>query len=513
MLAALSSVSAGETMIDITPDSSAEATSNGLSPAPASGPAQAASGPTPFVTAVVLDGADKATEAYLAKNPGAVSFCALRLSDGAVLAAAQPRRPMLPASVQKLCTTAVALEKLGNDFKFTTTVALLGGDLVVVGDGDPTLGDPVLARAAGRTIYDALDSWAAAVKALGVAQINDLVLDESIFPQRRPADWPANQRGRWYCAPVSGLNFNNNCLDVLLSVQQGQVSVELSPQSQLIAVDNRLAMGNKHLWHVALSDDVSSIRLTGMVRQSSRATFDPANVAVEEPALLLGRVLADRLARAGVTVKNQIVLRQVRRTDGSLPPELTVIARQADPLAAALRRMNKNSLNMAAECVFLRAAADPAAADAYASAAVEAKKVLQERFGLPADEFVISDGCGLSRQDRLSPMACTLLLRQLARGRHAGAFLPTLAVAGVDGSLSKRLGRCAGRFIGKTGTVSGVSTLAGYLLDQDGRPIVAAAVFCGDPPGGIARARQVQDALITRWIVEYAQSPKGSAGK
>ncbi len=62
---------------------------------------------------------------------------------------------MLPASVQKLCTTAVALEKLGNDFQFVTTVAMAGSDLVIVGDGDPTLGDPVLAR-------DIASSWSRA---------------------------------------------------------------------------------------------------------------------------------------------------------------------------------------------------------------------------------------------------------------------------------------------------------------------------------------------------------------
>jgi D-alanyl-D-alanine carboxypeptidase/D-alanyl-D-alanine-endopeptidase (penicillin-binding protein 4) len=419
----------------------------------------------------------------------------MRLADGAILASGRPERPMQPASVQKLCTTAVALETLGDNFQFITTVGLLGHDLVVVGDGDPMLGDPVVARASGGTIYDALDSWAAALKARGVMELNDLVLDNTFFTQGRPADWPANQRGHWYCAPV----------DILVHLENGHPAAELQPQSQLIQVDNRLSGGARHLWHVAVSDDVSTVRLTGSIRLSSRQAPSPINVAVDNPTVLLGRVLADRLARAGITLKGQIVVHPVLAPDRSLPAGLVVIAKQASPLTVALARMNKNSLNLAAECVFLRAAADPAAPEAFASAAKNAAAVLVEKYHLPADQFALVDGCGLSHKNRLSPLAMAMLLRHLARSGHAPVFLPTLAIAGVDGSLSKRLGACSGRFIGKTGTVAGVSTLAGYVLDGRGRPVVAAAIFCGDPPGGRDQARQVQDAMITRWIVQFGQ--------
>lgn len=118
---------------------------------------------------------------------------------------------------------------------------------------------------------------------------------------------------------------------------------------------------------------------------------------------------------------------------------------------------------------------------------------------------MISDGCGLSKHNRLSPLAAATLLRQLALSSHAQIFLPTLAIGNVDGSLARRLSHCSGRFIGKTGTVSGVSTLAGYILDGQGKPIAAAAIFSNDPRFGLPSAHRIQDVLVSRWVVEFGQ--------
>ena len=445
---------------------------------------------------------DPATEAYLAGNPAAVGYCAVRLSDGAVLAAGGADRPMLPASVQKLCTSAVALARLGSDFQFTTTLALCGQDLAIVGEGDPTLGDPVLAQADGGSIYDVLDSWAAALKERGLGEVGDIVLEDGIFQERRHPDWPASQHTRWYCAPAGGLNFNDNCLDISLGIVEGRPVAQVQPASALIRVDNRLRVGRKQLWHATITGEGATVRLTGTVSQSMS---EPLSVAVDDPGLLLGRVLADRLARAGLTVNGRLVRRPVLTPERALGPEWVVVARHATPLGRALARMNKNSLNLAAECVFLRAGSEPGVPTTFESAARTAQQVLQEQYGLPAEQVVVADGSGLSRRNRLSAQAAVLLLRQLARGPHAKMLTPTLAVAGVDGSLVKRLGHSSGRFIGKTGSLANVSTLAGYIVDPDGRPVVAAAIFCNDCPGGVERARQIQDALIARWIVEYGQ--------
>ena len=101
------------------------------------------------------------------------------------------------------------------------------------GDGDPTFGDPVLAAAGGKTIYHVLDDWAGILKARGVTSVDgQLALDDDIFQERRHPHWPQAQHQRWFCAPVSGLNFNDNCLDIRIRLVQGAPQVEVSPAAR-----------------------------------------------------------------------------------------------------------------------------------------------------------------------------------------------------------------------------------------------------------------------------------------
>jgi D-alanyl-D-alanine carboxypeptidase/D-alanyl-D-alanine-endopeptidase (penicillin-binding protein 4) len=425
-----------------------------------------------------------------------VSISAVLVGDGQVLLDRQGSTPVTPASVQKLLATAVALRTLGADFAFTTRLVRIGNDLAVVGDGDPTLGDPYLAEVSGGTIYDVLDDWAAKVRQAGPSAIaGDLVLDDSIFSSGRHPDWPAEQLDRWYCAPVSGLNFNTNCIDVTLRVTAAGVEPAVSPVSRYITVSGRITRGGRDLWSARLGRDDASLTFSG---QASRSSTEPLNVPVNDPTLLAGRVLADRLARAGVELKGQIVKRRIVAADRSLPAGAVVLATHSMPLPAVLARTNKRSLNMGAECVLLRSAA-AAGEGTFAAAAKLANQVLARDYHMDPAQFSVADGSGMSRNNRLSAAALAGLLAELARGPHAKVVLDSLAVAGVDGSLDDRLKTLSGRVIGKTGTLTGVSTLAGYVLSKDGRPVIAFAIFCTGNDGAAA-ARDMQDALLTAWI-------------
>ncbi|TFG87446.1 MAG: hypothetical protein E4H17_03365, partial [Gemmatimonadales bacterium] len=114
---------------------------------------------------------EQAMAAYLAGYRTQVAYHAVRLADGAVLASRDAETPLPPASVQKLVSSAVALTVLGEPFHFTTRLAVLADDLLLVGDGDPVLGDPVLAAERGGSIYDSFDAWADQLKAGGVTGI------------------------------------------------------------------------------------------------------------------------------------------------------------------------------------------------------------------------------------------------------------------------------------------------------------------------------------------------------
>jgi len=122
---------------------------------------------------------------------------------------------MIPASNMKIIATATALKYLGGDFEYTTKVGLLGDSLVIIGSGDPLLGDEKTEAKHGRQRHWVLDDIVAALKEHGVTNVNDVIVDTSVFDDERVhLSWPEDQLNRWYACEVSGLNYNDNCIAI-----------------------------------------------------------------------------------------------------------------------------------------------------------------------------------------------------------------------------------------------------------------------------------------------------------
>ncbi len=413
---------------------------------------------------------------------------AIDLRTGETLLAHRQADPRIPASVQKLLTSAVALERLGGEFRFETRLLRLGDDLVVDGQCDPTLGDPLLAERNDANVYAVLDAWArAAGKDPRQATARDLVLRQrrDLETYRHP-DWPDAQKRRWYCAPVAALNFHDNCLDVTFAKGRSKPVPVLAPQSRYLRLTDRTRRGKRHVWWARLAESDGVVTIGGTVASASGS---PYPVAVDYPPLLLGRVLADRLARAGVQVEGSLCLK--RLSDDALEDARTLASHRTG-LPEVLARANKRSLNLAAECLLLRAGDYT-----WQGSARQAKRTLVKTFGLSERDLIVADGSGLSRRNRVTAQAITRLLTGLANRDDGALVLRSLPIAGVDGSLRRRLRdrRYRGRIAAKTGTLAGVSCLAGYVLDRagkEGEPVIAFAVLCNDLSG---RQRSAADQL------------------
>ena len=441
-----------------------------------------------------------AVEAYSKATRAVVGVCATDLRTGKDLLSIREKDLFIPASNQKLLTAATALARLSADYKFVTQVCPVGDDLWVFGSGDPTFGDPVLAEEANATIYDELDRWAAAVKkALPNGVAGNLVvckafrLDQTVAQESfRHPDWPKDQYNTWYCAPAAALNFNDNCLDVTFRLAKGKIIPSVVPQSRFIQVANKITVGPKHLWSLRYSAGDSVVTLTGTASASSTT---PMNVPVNDPLLLTGRVLADRLERAGVKIGGSIVTADAP-PDGASAASLKPICQTAQPLPVVLRRTNKHSLNMAAESVFLRAGDGT-----WAGSAKIMAETLQKHFGLDAGSLVVRDGGGLSRQNRVAPQAVVKVLAAVAARKDAKALADSLPVAGTDGTLERRMTAppYRGRVLAKTGYILGVSCLSGYVLDKHGRPAVAFSILAEKVPSA-EPCRKLQDSLCRAWV-------------
>ena len=414
---------------------------------------------------------------------GVVGVSVIDLRSGSALYELHADEPRTPASNQKLVTCAFAIAKLGSDFEFVTAVYRLGDDVIVVGDGDPTLGDPVLAQANGTSIYAELDKWAGAVKAsFGDQPVRNVVLCVSRDPARyRHEDWPDNQLDRWYAAPAADLNFNNNCIDIELRVSGGKIQATVHPVSRLIQVDNRLQLGKKgDPWSARPAKDLSTVALLG---KTSGPTGEPQSVAIDDPPMLLGRALVERLLSAGVNIGGSLHL--TRASDVDLKAA-NRISETRTPLMVAIMRANKRSLNMAAECIFLRAGDGT-----WEGSAAIASQTLCKAYGLVPANLDIREGSGLSAKDRVAPSAMTAMLKALAGNK---AFVESLPIAGEDGTLERRMKDPAskGHVLGKTGYIAGASCLSGYVLDKSGKPAYAYSIMC-NKAADLSKARALQD--------------------
>ncbi len=438
---------------------------------------------------------------YRAASGSSVGLHVINLADGATMCDISAEKPMIPASNQKILTSAVALKRLGADFRFCTKLSASGENLIVTGDGDPTTGDARLAGAQNETIYATFDKWAETLKKKGFRQIGDLTVRAGVFsePYVHP-DWPASQRQRWYSAPVAGANFNNNCLDIGFVVRDKRILPLMAPTSRFLRVDSLVQVGKRHLWHCRFDRTGTQVKLSGTV---TGGTSGLLSVAVPNPPALFAAVLADRLTQAGITVKGRIA---VSNDWPGAEKDLRLIATAETPLASAMLRANKQSLNMMAECIFLRSAATDGKAATWEKAAEAARKTLLDDYGLKGDQFTIADGSGYSRRNLASAATLTALLRKLSDQEQ---FVRSLAVAGVDGSMRRRLaGPCRERVLGKTGSLAGVSALSGYITDRAGAPKLAFSIIVNGRTDGKGFSAKRLEQDICEMLIRTVDAPK-----
>lgn len=445
-----------------------------------------------------------AIEAYEKDSGATVGVSAVDLVTGRNLIARRDGQLFIPASNQKLLTTAFALVKLGAEFEFTTSVYRLGNDIIITGDGDPTLGDPVIASLAGKSIYAEPDRWATAVKQhFGQKLTGDIIVCTPTGQAgARHADWPKSQYQHWYAAAVANLNFHNNCLDVTFTLDAGAVAPHVTPVSRFIDITSRVKPSKRHRWALGTNDEETLVKLTGTISQSTK---DPISVAIDKPALLLGRVLAERIISAGVAFDGKV--RVVAPGDVKLDAAVELCSTKT-PLSVALKRANKHSLNLAAECILIRAA-DGLWCQSWLSSGQVMAETMEKGFNLDAKDLVVRDGSGLSRKNRITPAAMAKLLARLAERKDAAVLLESLAISGQDGTLRRRFTEPAyrGQILAKTGSLAGVSCLSGYVKGNSDRPAMAFAILINDIPGGKTyRARHLQDS-ICRLLADAANRP------
>ncbi|HSV26286.1 MAG TPA: D-alanyl-D-alanine carboxypeptidase/D-alanyl-D-alanine-endopeptidase, partial [Sedimentisphaerales bacterium] len=377
----------------------------------------------------------------------------VRADTGRVVYQHNASTPLIPASTMKLVTSAAALSILGADFQYVTQVGLAGDDLVIIGSGDPLLGDRINDERAGKPIGWVLDDIVQRLLDHGTTRIENIIVDSTVFDDERfHPSWPQNQLHRWYAAEVSGLNFYGNCVEILARNTGGpKAELTVRPATSYVTITNNTQVSTSGqntigFWRRQGSNHVIA---TGRCRRETAWM----RITIDRPPAFFGTLIAERLNQAGIETLGYLVEKTAPERN------VNIIATYSTPLADVLARCNKDSLGLAAECLMktLGARASGGRGGSWESGRAEVARFLTS-LGVSADEFIIDDGGGLSNRNRLSANALTRVLLSMYRTKDWPAIRDSLAVGGVDGTAARwfREPGYRGRILGKTGYIAGV---------------------------------------------------------
>jgi serine-type D-Ala-D-Ala carboxypeptidase/endopeptidase (penicillin-binding protein 4) len=433
-------------------------------------------------------------------NDDVIGVVVLPLAGGAPLVLHRAEVPMQPASTIKLLTSAVALSQLGPNHRGRTELLsaaarqgdVLQGDLVLRGGVDPEFGVPQL--------------WAllAELRYQGIRSIRgDVILDRSLFkPARSDIGLPPFDEAPEFQYNVipDALQLAGNLLALELESDGAELKARVLPPLARVEVHNKMELidapctdwdkaGN---WQTPLTTKVR-----GVVHIELKGRF-PKNCQ-QRPALqLMDRTdLADRLLRYTWASLGGQWSGQAR--EGKAPAGAKLLAsREARPWGEVLRIVNKTSDNPLTRMLFLSLGLQAAKADPNKPTAELASAEVKRWFGarnIPTEGLVLDNGSGLSRSERITPMQLARVIQEGLAGPWASELLMSMPMAGVDTERFKGT-VVAERARLKPGGLRNVGSLAGMVLDADGKQHVMVAIVNADMPW---RGRQAINELV-EWV-------------
>ncbi|HEY6192148.1 MAG TPA: D-alanyl-D-alanine carboxypeptidase/D-alanyl-D-alanine-endopeptidase [Bacteroidota bacterium] len=397
-----------------------------------------------------------------------------------------------PASNMKLLTTAVALRLLGPGYKFRTSVlspspihnGILAGDLVIRGSGDPLL------RSSD------LDSLASLVRECGIDSITgNLVGDVSYFDTLSwGAGWMWDDEPDADEAFFTPLTVNSNAIEVL--VRPGRRSGEpagftLEPPTATLRVRNSSITSPDTLippLQVTRRRGDNTILVEGRIEpHSAEAHFD---LSVWKPEFHFLELFREKLSEHGVSLRGP-----VRIDIGAGGVQL---AEFSHPIDSVLHQINKLSDNLGAENLLKTMAAEESHEAGSSAHGLSIMKSALATMGIDTAKMILADGSGVSWYNAISPAAIVQLLKSVYEDRDRfERYYESLPVGGVDGTLKNRMKGtpASGNVHAKTGSLTGASSLSGYVTSADGK-LLAFSILCNHFPGRISILREVQDKIV-----------------
>ena len=433
-----------------------------------------------------------------------MSVLVQNLNTGEVIDSYRPDHVVPPASVQKLLTTAAALEILGPDFRFPTFIeyngpiedGVLHGNLYIRGNCDPSLGWK------GQTGF--LNQWVKAVQRAGIKAIDGAVIADMTMldGDAQNPGWLCEDAGNYYAPGVFALNYYGNTMNIILkSAEPGTVAtvVKTEPVMEDVVFINRVRCGNISYDGAYVSGLPYSREryLTGAV-PSNLGTFGVKG-DLPNPGLLLARHLTARLREAGVKIHYEPTFDA--DYNPLAPARQVLYIHYSEPLSEILKETNVNSNNLYAEALF-RYLGTRYALPGTIHNSQDMLRDYWRRRSISIQNAIIKDGCGLAPQDAVSAKSFVQLLTIMSRSKNADVWMASLPVSGQTGTLKSLCAKTPleGRIHAKSGTIAGTKNFAGYIDMPNGDTWVF-AILINSAPG---KARNIQ-TVIQQYLLDLCK--------
>lgn len=463
---------------------------------------------------------------------GQVGVKIVSMNSGKVVFEQNSEKYFMPASNMKNFTVATAIEKLGPDYKLTTSVyapAAPDADGVVkslriFGRGDVSISTAFFpldatekADAANpdKVYFKGIDRLVDKIVAAGVKKVDgDIIADESYFTGNPiPGEWEWDDLQWYYGAEVSALPLNDNAIDLKVTPSSvgAACSVRVIPYNPVVRIMNQCTTtgaGTLRTLKIEKKIDRNILEITGTLPVGNEGFS--GSVTVSRPSDLFVAILKERLAQRGVIVTGQT--RSIKTKMNTMTdPSVEIAKLESPPLSVIAAKTMKPSQNMYTETLLwtlgeqARAAATvpgggvapPSDADSPDLGINAVKKFLTE-IGVAPDGIIQHDGSGLSRHNLITPAAVVQLYVYMGKqSRYSQAWRDSLTIGGVDGTLRNRFKgtRASGNIRGKTGTIDQVSALSGYIRTAAGEELAFSMVVNGINEPGVRTSAMDEIAI------------------
>lgn len=410
-----------------------------------------------------------------------------------------------PASNMKILTSAAGLVFLGPDYNFETTFyykgdiddGVLDGDLYVVGGFDPAF-----------SIQD-LDYFIDAIDSLGIKKIKgNIFADVSRMDTMYWGEgWMWDDDPSTDSPYLSSLNINYNSVEVfLLGTEPGRkAQIILNPYSKYFNVYNEAVTvspdeDNSYSITRDWMNKKNTVIAKGKVKKGRKITGDeePQSLNVFRPDLYFLTLFKETLQRKGIKVEG-------KSDNFWLPYDAIYLRTISRPFAEIIIPLDKKSINLIAEMVLYALAEKYYGKPATAKNGIKVINNFISLIGMSPEKYNLVDGSGLSHYNLVSAELILEVLKYMYYSEPGlyKVLVESFPIAGVDGTLAKRMnGTSAENNVkAKTGTITGVSALSGYITSQSGR-LIAFSILIENFARGTSTARNFQDE-ICKILVEY----------